>query len=176
MIDFFYKVYLFTTKVFLTPNIYARIAGVSFGKNCLFFTKNFGSEPYLITIGDNVQIAGNVHFWNHGGAWPLRRKYKNFDYFGKIQIGNNVYIGSGTGILPGVTIGDNVIVGAMSCVTKSIPNNTIVAGNPARIVSTLDKFESKMLEYKVDSYGKGYFSKKNMLKNILVQILRVTLV
>lgn len=172
MIDFLYKLFIYVSKYILPPNIFARVVGVKFGKNCKFYTKHFGSEPFLIEIGDDVQIAGNVHFWNHGGAWPLRKKYRHFDYFGKIIIKNNVYIGSGVGILPGVTIGNNVIVGAMSCVTKSIPDNSIVAGNPAKVISNIKDFESKLLPYKIDSYGLGYFRKKNYLKNNEVNYLK----
>ena len=62
--------------------------------------------------------------------------------FGKIKIGNNVFIGMRSIILPGVTIGDNVIVGAGSIVTKDIPSNSVVAGVPARVIKSFEEYES----------------------------------
>lgn len=96
--------------------------------------------PFLIEIGENVQTTKDVRFTNHGGGWVMRQKYPNFDFLGKIKIGNNVYIGNSSIILAGVEIGDNVIIGAGSFVTKSIPPNSIVGGDPAKIITTIDKF------------------------------------
>lgn len=82
------------------------------GKGCAIGTIKFGSEPYLIEIGDYVQVTTDVSFSTHGGGWVFRRKHPKFDFFGKITIGNNVYIGNRAMIMPGVTIGNNVIIGA----------------------------------------------------------------
>lgn len=62
---------------------------------------------------------------------------KNADFFGRIQIGNNVFIGMRALILKGVTIGDNVVIGAGSVVTKKIPSNSVYAGIPARRICSL---------------------------------------
>ena len=155
-------------KYILSPEQYAHKIGVTIGKKCNISTKHFGSEPYLITIGDNVRIARGVQFFTHGGIWTIRRmsnKYKNLDYFGKIRINNNVYIGQGALIMPGVTIEDNCIIGAASVVTKSIPKNSVVAGNPIRYISDVNSFINKITKFDTQLYGKSPEYKKEMLVN-----------
>lgn len=152
-------------KILLGNIKYGKFVGVKIGKNCEFHSSNFGSEPYLIKIGDHVQIAGDVHFWTHGGSWVLRRKLPKHDYFGRITIGNNVYIGAGVGILPGVVIGDDVIVAAKSVVTKSVPSGVIVAGNQAKIIGDITSFESKMKNFNLNIYGLHPDLKKEIILN-----------
>ena len=100
--------------------------GVKIGKNCTI-NKDviFGTEPYLISIGDNVRITTGVKLITHdGGLWVLRRLGlidRNADRFGKIVVGNNVNIGWDAIIMPGVRIGDNCVVGAGAVVTKDVP-------------------------------------------------------
>lgn len=143
---------------------YARSLGVVIGNSCsISKSVNFGSEPYLISIGDHVQLTDNVKFFNHGGGWVLRNKYPKFDFFGKIKIGNNVYIGSSSLILPGVIIGDNVLIGAGSVVTKSIPSNCVVGGNPARILCDLENFEKKYVKFNLNIKGLSILEKKEYL-------------
>ena len=145
---------------------YARSLGVKIGKECSIATHKFGSEPYLIEIGDNVQITNDVRFFTHGGGWVFRQKDPEFDTFGKIKIHNNVYIGNGTMILPGVIIGNNVVIGAGSIVTKSIPDNVVVAGNPARIVCTIDDFFDKANRYNVKTKLLGQIEKRAYLLSL----------
>lgn len=119
---------------------YARYRGVKIGKNCSIHTKSFGTEPFLIEIGNNVTIAADVKLITHDGSGPLfGRMYR----YRKIIIGDNVFIGMNSIVLLGVEIGDNVIVGAGSVLTKSIPSNSVVAGNPAKIISTFDSYVNK---------------------------------
>ncbi len=70
----------------------------------------------------------------------IRHEYPDFDFFGKIKIGNNVYIGNNSLIMPGVTIADDVMIGAGSVVTKSVPKGKIVAGNLAKEICTIEEF------------------------------------
>ena len=77
--------------------------------------------------------------------------YLYFDCFGKIKVGNNVYIGNDALIMPGVTIGNNVVIGAGTVVTKSVPDNSVVAGNPGRIIGNISSFKEKMLKYNFHS-------------------------
>lgn len=88
-----------------------------------------------ITIGDDVFIAPHVQLIteNHGLA-PDRRRYVTSR---PIVIGNNVWIGAGAIILPGVKVGDNAVIGAGSVVTKDVEENTVVAGNPAKPIKTI---------------------------------------
>lgn len=145
---------------------YARFMGVQIGENCSIHTYYFGTEPYLIEIGNHVQIAFGVQFFTHGGTWVFRDQYPDLDTFGKIKVGNNVYIGGCSLILPGVNIGDNVIIGAGSVVTKSIDNGLIVAGNPARIVGKTEDFVEKIRNYDVGSKGMSYDEKKAFLLSL----------
>ena len=132
---------------FLSPNKYAKKIGVKFGQNCEFRTKYFGSEPYLIEVGDNVKTSINVYFVTHDGSLSVVRnlyeKYKNIDVFKKITIGNNVFIGINATILPGTKIGDNVIVGAGSIVKGELMSNGVYAGCPAKFILSIDDFLKK---------------------------------
>lgn len=116
--------------------------GLKIGKN---FRRRTGviidsTHCYHITIGDNVTLAPRVHILAHDSSTYL--------FFGKtrvanVTIGNNVFIGAGAFILPGVHIGNNVIIGAGSVVTKNIPDNTVAAGNPARVICALEAYLDK---------------------------------
>ena len=122
------------------PIEYARKIGVRVGDNCRLLSTNFGSEPWLIEIGDHVEITGGVHFITHGGAtWVIRdnERAKDVIKYGKIVIKDNCFIGLGSIILPGVTIGPNSIVAAGSVVTKDVEPDSVVAGNPAKKVSSV---------------------------------------
>lgn len=112
---------------------YARSLGVKVGDNCRFVENpSWGSEPYLISIGNHVLISGRVTFLNHDGAtWVFRNKgpYKDTFKFGTIKIGNNCFIGFGSTILPNVSIGDNCIIAAGSIVTRNVPNGEVWGGS-----------------------------------------------
>ena len=130
------------------PIKYLRRGGVNLGNNCeIYPSASFGSEPYLVTLGDHVRVTSGVRFITHdGGVWVLRELYedlKNVDKFGKIVVGNNVHIGSNVVIMPGVTIGNNCIIGVGAVVTKDIPDNSIAAGVPARVIKTIEEYKEK---------------------------------
>lgn len=144
----------------------ARYKGVKIGIDCDIKDVSFGSEPYLVTVGNRVQIAGGTKIITHGGAHVLRQKYPKMDFFGKVTIKDNVYIGINCLIMPGVTIGSNVIVAAGSIVTKSVPDNVIVAGSPAKIVSSIEDFEAKMLSKNLNTKGMNYEDKKEYLLSL----------
>lgn len=105
------------------------------------------NEPHLISIGLGTTVAGNVEFVTHDNSIS-KVLPSTTDLFGKIAIGSNCFIGARSVIMYGVTIADNVIVAAGSVVVKSIPeSNVIVAGNPARVISTWEKFAEKSKPY-----------------------------
>lgn len=153
-------------KFYYNPKKYAKYLGVKIGENCSIRTKGFGSEPYLITIGNNTEIAARVMFYNHGGAWMLRELDANADIFGKIAIGNNVYIGEHALIMPGVTINDNVIVEAGSVVTKSVEEGMIVGGNPARVIGKTKDFIEKNIIFNLSTKNMGKEEKKAYLLSL----------
>lgn len=135
----------------------AERAGVKFGKDNHFFSPFWSSEPYLITIGDRCQITKGVKIFTHGGSHVLRSEIPDFDCFGKVCIGDDVYIGNNVLIMPGVHIGSNVLIAAGSVVCHSVPNNVVIGGNPARILSTIDEYKQKNLPYNT---GTKFFSGK----------------
>lgn len=87
-----------------------------------------------VTFGDNVFIAPNCGFYTAGHPLDAERRNKGLEDAKPITVGSNVWIGGGCTILPGVTIGDNTVIGAGSVVTKDIPANVLAFGNPCKIV------------------------------------------
>jgi hypothetical protein len=81
MKNFFKRVFKFYKKNFSSSESYAKYIGVKLGEGCRLGKVDFGTEPYLISIGDNVQITDNVKFFTHGGAWVFRKIDKDFDFF-----------------------------------------------------------------------------------------------
>lgn len=145
--------------ILIDPVRYARSIGVNIQGRVTFYGATpgmFGSEPWLITIGDNVHIVSGCNFVNHdGGVLILRKDYPDLEITKPIVIGNNVYIGLNCTILPGVHIGDNVIVGAGSLVTRDIPAGTVVGGVPARPIKSLEAYISNV---RSSSLGFGHLS------------------
>lgn len=140
-----YKKIIEITYGKLFPISYARIIGVTIGNNCRMINVKYSTEPYLIKIGNHVS-ATSVHFENHdGGVWCFREGIAGIDIIKPIIIGNNVYIGYGTVVLPGVKIGDNVIIGACALVSRDIPPNSVAVGIPARVIKTIDDYMAKAI-------------------------------
>ena len=90
-----------------------------------------------VKFGDNVFIAPNCGFYTAGHPFDVEQRNRGLEYARPITIGNNVWIGAQVCVLPGVTIGDNCVIGAGSVVTKDIPENSLAVGNPCRVVRIL---------------------------------------
>ncbi len=90
-----------------------------------------------VTFGDNVFIAPNCGFYTAGHPIDAERRNKGLEYAYPISVGNNVWIGAHVCVLPGVTIGDNAVIGAGSVVNKDIPANVIAAGNPCKVIRAI---------------------------------------
>jgi len=122
--------------------------GLNCGKNVTVMGRvNFGSEPYLITLSDNVRISNDVMFITHDGgnfAFRHREEYKDVNHFGKIFVDEYTFIGARAIIMPGVRIGKNCVVGAGALVTKNVLDNSVVAGVPARLISDTETYAKKM--------------------------------
>ena len=122
--------------------------GIKIGEKCVIEKDViFGSEPFLITIGNNTRISKGVNFITHdGGIWVLRNLGlvdKTAVKYGKICVGDNVNIGWNAIIMPGVSIGNNCIIAAGAVVTKDVPDNTIWGGVPAKKIETIGEYYEK---------------------------------
>ena len=128
---------------------------------------NFGSEPYLITIGDNTTISFDCAFVTHDAATRVIRHLPGFNketvIYGPINVGKNCFIGCRSVILPNVNIGDNCIIGAGSVVNKDIPSNSVAAGVPCKVICTLDEYIEKHKDDFMYIVSKPFEEKKKIL-------------
>lgn len=146
---------------------YLRRKGMKIGENCFINTMSFSTEPYLIEIGDHVAIAAGTDFLTHDGAiWCFRSELRNGDIFGQIKIGNNVFIGNNCTILPNTVIGDNCIIGAGSVVRGQFPDNSVIVGNPAKVVMNMSMQKLMYLQNPnfLKTYGLSYYKKKKVIR------------
>ena len=90
-----------------------------------------------VTFGDNVFIAPNCGFYTAGHPIEPEQRRMGLEYAQPITVGNNVWIGAAVSVLPGVSIGDNCVIGAGSVVNRDIPANSVAVGNPCRVVKTI---------------------------------------
>lgn len=146
--------------VFLPSKIYARMLGVKIGRNTMINTRNWSTEPYLVTIGNDCQITSDVWFHTHGGGHVIRQNIPDFDCFGEIIVEDGAYIGTGAQILPGCRIGTGALVAAGSIVTKSVPAHSVVAGAPARIICSVEDYLKRVESYNMHTNGMSWGQKK----------------
>lgn len=120
-------------------NNYFRSKGIKIGKDCKIYSNIITGESYLITIEDNVTISNGVQLITHDNS--IVKIVEGYtDVVGEIKIGKDSFIGAKSIILPGVTLGENIVVGSGSVVTKSFnENRIIIAGNPAKKIRKIDK-------------------------------------
>ena len=125
---------------------YYRKQGAQIGENCDISTNSLWPEPYLVSIGNHVFISTGVAFHTHdGGVWIFRENNPGIRVYGTITIEDNCIIGRNVQLLPDIRIGRNSIVGANSVVISDIPPNSIVMGVPARVISSIPKYEENCL-------------------------------
>ncbi len=132
----------------LYPVKYAKKVGVGFeGQDSLhiYGQVDWGSEPWIISLGNNVHITDGVRFITHdGGTLIFRKDVPDLEITKPIKIGNDVYIGTNVILLPGVNIGNKVVIGAGAIVTSDIPDNSVAVGVPARVIKTADEYFEKL--------------------------------
>lgn len=147
---------------------YFRHCGMSIGTGCNICCNILNSEPYLVSIGNNVTISGSVKLTTHDNSISKVVSNKT-DICGAIKIGNNCFIGRGAMILLGVTLADDIIVAAGSVVTKSFnERRIIIAGNPAKKIGTWDQFEKKYRDVAVYLDGLSADERKYEIKKHLI--------
>lgn len=139
--------------------------GMTVGRN---FNRMHGtildpSHCWLITIGNDVTMAPRVHILAHDASTCHHLGYARI---GRVDIGDNVFIGASTVVLPGVKIGSNSVIGANSTVSRDIPEGVVAVGSPARAVCTIDEFirrnKAKMNEGRV--YSEEFTLRGNITK------------
>ena len=129
------------TKYIIKHNIFGQVRD-----NFFFQPRIIPSDPKFVKFHNNVTVTSNVTFVTHDVFHDgLNRLGKgNFKYLCKeIEVFDNVFIGCNTTILPGVKIGPNAVIAAGSVVTKDVKENTVVAGNPAKVIETFDEYLEK---------------------------------
>lgn len=161
-------------ELIIDPVTMAKKKGVKLGNNCKLNKKiTWGSEPYLISIGDDFYCSTNITFITHDGAIHLLRlqdeSKSNYGHFGPINIGDKVFIGYGVTILPNSKIGSNVIVGAGSLVKGELRSNSVYAGVPAKYICSLEDYLRKVTPLldevpKLDLDKRKYLSKKYQMR------------
>lgn len=141
-----------------------RRCGMIIGKRTYIFSDTLETaEPYLVTIGDDVMIADGVRFATHDASASYYIPGAS-DLFGRINIGNHCFLGMNAVILPGVSIAENCIIGAGSVVTRSFMEpGSVIAGNPARKICTVEQLRDKNQKYALNTWGMGFQEKKAYL-------------
>ena len=145
--------------------------GLKVGKN---FKRLHGvildpSHCWLISIGDNVTIAPRVHILAHDASTFV---FLGYVKIGRVDIGNNVFIGAESVVLPNVKIEDNVIIGAHSTVTKNLKKNSVYAGNPAKYICSIDEYIEKnkgLMKYR-PCYDENWTIRKNITTEMKKQM------
>lgn len=150
----------------INPLKYAKKIGV----NCaggihIYGEVSWGSEPWIISLGNNVHITDGVRFITHdGGTLLFRHLVPDLEITKPIKLGNNVYVGNNVLFMPGITVGNDVIIGAGAVVAKDIPDNSVAVGVPARVIKTADEYFEKIKKESIHLGHLKYEEKDNALK------------
>ena len=163
------KIYLKLIRSNRKYEKYLREAGAKIGTDCHVLGTSFGSEPYLVEVGNNVYFSSGVKMFTHDGGtmqlYYMGISNKKYDNFGKIKIGDNCFIGAESLILKNVTIGNNCIIGAGSVVSRSIPDGCVAAGVPAKVICTVEEYYEKNKEYYDDTVGWNSYKKRQYIES-----------
>ena len=146
--------------------------GMKCGKN---FSRQQGclidpSHCWLISIGDNVTFSIRVTVLAHDASTKYATGHARIR---KVSIGNNVFVGANATILPGVHIGNNCVVAANSVVTKNVPDGSVVAGNPARVIYDMGTWSEKIkAEFnESEAFSEEYTMRKNVSDELKKEML-----
>lgn len=152
---------------------FLRKKGVSIGEGCTIFNPKGTiidyQNPEMLKIGNYARIADGVRILTHDYSNSVLSQIGDGDILGSVSptaIGNNVFVGMDTIILAGVSVGDNVIIGAGSVVTKSLESNSVYAGNPAKRICTVEELYKKRKSMQIEMAKKvavNYYNKTGRL-------------
>lgn len=117
-----------------------RNSGAVIGDNCHIYGSIDRGHEFLVSMGNNVTLASGSRILTHDGS---TKKIIGYSRIGRVDIGDDVFIGANSIILPNVKIGSKVIIGAGAVVTKDITDNSLAVGNPAKIIGTYDDYVEK---------------------------------
>lgn len=143
---------------YIEPPFHANFGGkhVHFGSH-IYANFNFTTvDDTHIYVGDYTMFGPNVVLATAGHPINAELRQKGYQYNAPIHIGKNCWLGSGVLVLPGITIGDNVIIGAGSVVTKDIPSNVVAVGNPCKVLREVSEHD-KEYYFKDKKIGKEFF-------------------
>ena len=130
---------------YIEPPFHANWGGkhVHFGK-CVYANFNFTAvDDTHIYVGDYTMFGPNVILATAGHPILPKLRTQAYQYNMPVHIGKNCWLGAGVIVLPGVTIGDNTVIGAGSVVTKDIPSNVVAVGNPCRVLREINEHDKK---------------------------------
>ena len=113
-------------------------------KRCIYANYNLTLvDDTHIYVGDYTMFGPNVTLATAGHPILPELRQRGLQYNMPIHIGSNCWIGAGVIILPGITIGDNVVIGAGSVVTKDLPSNVVAVGNPCRVLREVNEHDKE---------------------------------
>jgi acetyltransferase-like isoleucine patch superfamily enzyme len=162
------------------PVRYFRNQGAEIGENVEIFGASlftFGSEPYLVSIGDRVTISHNVDFITHdGGMRVARLKYPGAYVYGRIHVADNCFLGAHCVLLPGATVGAGSVIGSGSIVTGEIPPGVVAVGVPAKPVKSVEEYIQGKKHLWVDTGGLTPRAKRELLCRRLPKWLSLAVV
>ena len=129
---------------YIEPPFHANFGGhhCHFGKNVYVNYNLTAVDDTHIYVGDNTMIAPNVILASAAHPLDPEERRKGYQYNKPVHIGKNCWLGAGVIVVPGVSIGDDTVIGAGSVVTKDIPSGVVAVGNPCRVIKEVKKEET----------------------------------
>ena len=162
-----------TARLHQDPIRYFRSQGTEIGEGVEIFGADlftFGSEPYLVSIGNQVTISHNVDFITHdGGLRVARVRYPNAYLYGRIQVADRCFLGAHCVLLPGTSVGAGSVIGSGSVVTGEIPPGVVAIGVPAKPVKSVEEYIEGKRHLWIDTRGLTPKAKRELLRRRLAE-------
>lgn len=160
-----------TARMHRDPVRYFRRQGAQIGEGVEIFGANlctFGSEPYLVSIGNQTTISNDVEFITHdGGLRVVRAKYTGAYLYARIRVGDQCFLGAHCILLPGAKVGAGSVIGSGSIVTGEIPPGVVAIGVPAKPVKSVEEYVQGKKHLWIDTEGLTVNAKRELLRRSL---------